>query len=213
MTLFTWGRVRHFPRLPTPVERYFDVAVDARVKAHCYWQEEPRAHLTLLALHGLEGSSEAHYMRGLADKAYAAGFNAVLLNQRNCGGTEALSSGLYHSGLSDDPSAVLEELTALDRLPAFAVVGYSLGGNVGLRLAGSYGPTPPPELRAVIEPPTPELLANRPPITRWSPRFELDFGPGRQRVLSGNPTTTYSTHVRSPQRVLRCLWGLQGRWC
>jgi predicted alpha/beta-fold hydrolase len=160
MTLFTWGRVRHFPRLPTPVERYFDVAVDARVKAHCYWQEEPRAHLTLLALHGLEGSSEAHYMRGLADKAYAAGFNAVLLNQRNCGGTEALSSGLYHSGLSDDPSAVLEELTALDRLPAFAVVGYSLGGNVGLRLAGSYGPTPPPELRAVIAiSPTMDLAA------------------------------------------------------
>tara|TARA_Y100000588_G_scaffold118133_1_gene129281 strand:- start:931 stop:1896 length:966 start_codon:yes stop_codon:yes gene_type:complete len=160
MTLFTWGRVRHFPRLPTPVERYFDVAADARVKAHCYWQEEPRAHLTLLALHGLEGSSEAHYMRGLADKAYAAGFNAVLLNQRNCGGTEALSSGLYHSGLSDDPSAVLEELTALDRLPAFAVVGYSLGGNVGLRLAGSYGPTPPPELRAVIAiSPTMDLAA------------------------------------------------------
>ena len=51
---------------------------------------------------------------------------------------------------------------------------------------------PSSELRAVIEPPTPELLANRPPITRWSPRFELDFGPGRQRVLSGNPTTTFS---------------------
>ena len=150
MTLFTWGRVRYFPRLPQPVPRYFDVAPDARVLAHCYWQPEPRRHATLVALHGLEGSSLAHYMRGLADKAYAIGWNAVMLNQRNCGGTEALSAGLYHSGLSADPRAVITELTALDRLPDIAVAGYSLGGNLALRLAGDYGTETPQELRAVI---------------------------------------------------------------
>ena len=150
MTLFTWGRVRSFPSLPDPVPRYFDVAPDARVLAHCYWQPEPRRHATLVALHGLEGSSLSHYMRGLADKAYATGWNAVMLNQRNCGGTEALSAGLYHSGLSDDPKAVIAELTALDRLPNIAVAGYSLGGNLALRLAGDCGPEAPPQLRAVI---------------------------------------------------------------
>jgi predicted alpha/beta-fold hydrolase len=150
MTLFTWGRVRHFPHLPRPVPRYFDVAPDSRVLAHCYWQPTPRAHGTLIGLHGLEGSSQAHYMRGLADKAFAAGLNAVMLNQRNCGGTEALSVGLYHSGLSADPQAVIAELTTLDRLPAIAVAGYSLGGNVGLRLAGDYGPETPLHLRAVV---------------------------------------------------------------
>ena len=150
MTLFTWGRVRYFPRLPHPVPRYFDVAPDARVLAHCYWQPDPRRHPTLLGLHGLEASSEAHYMRGLADKAYAAGWNAIMLNQRNCGGTEALSAGLYHSGLSEDPRAVISELTGLDRLPLVAVAGYSLGGNVALRLAGDYGPETPPQLGAVI---------------------------------------------------------------
>ena len=150
MTLFTWGRTRHFPRLPPPAPRYFDVAPDARVLAHCHWQPEPRRHATLICLHGLEGSSQAHYMRGLADKARAAGMNAVLLNQRNCGGTEALSAGLYHSGLSADPRAVIEELIALDRLPAIAVAGYSLGGNVAVRLAGDYGPEAPPQLRAIV---------------------------------------------------------------
>ena len=150
MTLFTWGRSRYFPRLPPLVPRYFDVAPDARVLAHCYWQREPRRHPTLIALHGLEGSSQAHYMRGLADKARAAGMNAVLLNQRNCGGTEALSAGLYHSGLSADPRAVIEELITLDRLPAIAVAGYSLGGNVAVRLAGDYGPDAPPQLRAIV---------------------------------------------------------------
>ncbi len=150
MTLFTWGRQRHFPRLPPPVPRYFDVAPDARVLAHCYWQARPQAHATLIGLHGLEGSSQAHYMKGMAEKAYVAGLNAVMLNQRNCGGTEALSEGLYHSGLSDDPRAVIAELTQLDRLPAISVAGYSLGGNVALRLAGDYGPDTPPEVRAIV---------------------------------------------------------------
>jgi len=143
MTLYTWARPRHFPRLPPPRPRYFDVAPDARVLAHCHWQPAPRRHATLLALHGLEGSSTAHYMRGLADKGYALGFNVVLLNQRNCGGTEHLSDGLYHSGLSSDPAAVIQELVELDGLTRISVVGYSLGGNIALRLAGAHGPRGP----------------------------------------------------------------------
>ena len=143
MTLYTWGRPRYFPRLPPPQIRYFDVATDARVLAHCHWQPNPRQHPTLLVLHGLEGSSTAHYMRGLADKGYARSFNVVLLNQRNCGGTEHLSEGLYHSGLSSDPAAVIQELVELDGLTRVAVVGYSLGGNIALRLAGAHGPRGP----------------------------------------------------------------------
>ncbi len=143
MTLYAWGRPRYFPRLPPPQPRYFDVAPDARVLAHCYWQPDPKPHPTLLVLHGLEGSSTAHYMRGLADKGHARGFNVVLLNQRNCGGTEHLSEGLYHSGLSADPAAVIQELVELDGLARVAVVGYSLGGNIALRLAGAHGPQGP----------------------------------------------------------------------
>ncbi len=149
MTLFTWARPRPLARLPALRRRYFDVAPDARVMAHCCWQPEPRRRPTLLALHGLEGSSAAHYMRGLADKAFARGFNAVLLNQRNCGGTEHLSAGLYHSGLTTDPQAVIRELIALDRLASIVVVGYSLGGNVALKLAGEYGGDAPAAVRAV----------------------------------------------------------------
>jgi predicted alpha/beta-fold hydrolase len=119
------------------------------VLAHCHWQQRPWEHATLILLHGLESSSDAHYVRGLADKAFASGFNAVRLNQRNCGGTERLSDGLYHSGLTDDPNAVMRELAEVDGLTAFAVAGYSLGGNLALKLAGEYGATPPPHLRAV----------------------------------------------------------------
>jgi predicted alpha/beta-fold hydrolase len=149
MTLYTWGRPRHFPRLPEPVIRYFDVAPDARVLAHCHWQRPAHEHPVLIALHGLEGSSSAHYMRGIADKAFAAGFSVVRLNQRNCGGTERLSAGLYHSGLTSDPAAVIRELIDVDRVPAIAVVGYSLGGNLALKLAGEYGEHAPPPLGAI----------------------------------------------------------------
>jgi predicted alpha/beta-fold hydrolase len=149
MTLYAWARPRRFPHLPAPVERYFDVAEDARVLAHCHWQARPREAATLLCLHGLEGSSSAHYMCGLADKAFARGFNVVLLNQRNCGGTEALAASLYHSGLTADPRMVIDELRTVDRLPAIAVAGYSLGGNLALKLAGEYGEAAPAELLGV----------------------------------------------------------------
>ena len=67
--------------------------------------------------------------------ACARGWNAVLLNQRNCGGTEHLTPGLYHSGLTDDPRAVIRELADVDGLTRFGVAGYSLGGNLAIKLA------------------------------------------------------------------------------
>jgi uncharacterized protein len=149
MTVYAWARRRAFPRLPEPEARYYDVAPDARVLAECFWQRDPTRHPSVLALHGLEGSSRAHYMRGLADKALAAGFNAILLNQRNCGGTEHLSSGLYHSGLTHDADFILRDLIAQDGLAAIGVIGYSLGGNLALKLAGDYGTDAPPQLTAV----------------------------------------------------------------
>jgi uncharacterized protein len=149
MTLYGWGNPRYFPRLPAPTIRYFDVADDARVLAHCHWQPQPWRHPTLIALHGLNGSSEAHYMKGLAMKAFARGMNVVRLNQRNCGGTEHLSAGLFHSGLTADARHLIEELMAVDGLDRMTVAGYSLGGNLALKLAGEYGDHPPAALLGV----------------------------------------------------------------
>jgi predicted alpha/beta-fold hydrolase len=149
MTLFSWGNPRHFPRLPAAQRRYFDVATATRVVADCHWQPRPWEHATLLALHGLNGSSDAHYMRGLAAKAFARGMNVLRLNQRNCGDTEHLSSGLFHSGLTADAAHVVHELTEVDRIQAIGVAGYSLGGNLALKLAGEYGSHPPRTLVAV----------------------------------------------------------------
>ena len=155
MTLAAWARPRRFPRLPAPDARLFRVAPDTQVLAHCHWQTERTAALTVILLHGLEGSSDGHYMRGMADKAWARGFNVVRLNQRNCGGTEHLGRGLYHSGLTADPLAVMHTLQRDDGLPRFAVAGYSLGGNIALKLAGELTPDDASQVVAVaaVSPP------------------------------------------------------------
>jgi uncharacterized protein len=149
MTIVCWGRPRRFPHLPPPEARLFDVAAGTRVLAHCHWQADRASRPLLLALHGLEGSSAAHYMRGLADKAFARGFNVILLNQRNCGGTEQLAAGLYHSGLTHDADVVLREVASTHGIDRVVVAGYSLGGNLALKLAGDYGREAPAELRGV----------------------------------------------------------------
>jgi hypothetical protein len=142
MTVFAWARAREFASLPAPDARLFQVASDTRVLAHCYWQPDRRSRPTVVALHGLEGSSSVHYMRGLAAGAWRRGWNAVLLNQRNCGGTEHLTPGLYHSGLTDDPRAVIRELARGDGLSRFGIAGYSLGGNLAVKIAGELAGAP-----------------------------------------------------------------------
>jgi len=148
-TLYAWARRRQFPRLPAPAPRYFDVDRDARVLAHCHWHSDRANCPAIILLHGLEGSSRAHYMAGISDKAWAEGWNVVRLNQRNCGGTEHLSRGLYHSGLTHDALFVMREMIERDGIRSIAIAGYSLGGNLALKLAGELGGSAPAELIAV----------------------------------------------------------------
>jgi predicted alpha/beta-fold hydrolase len=115
--------------------------ISSQVLCHCHWQPEPvRAQrLTVIVLHGLEGSSQSHYVLGNASKMWRSGFNVVRMNMRNCGGTESLSPTLYHSGLSGDVAAVMQSLAARFGLERCALVGYSMGGNLVLKLAGELG--------------------------------------------------------------------------
>jgi hypothetical protein len=102
----------------------------------------------VVMVHGLEGSGEAGYMQSLSATALAAGFAAHRFNMRTCGGTEQLSPTLYHAGLTSDLVAVLRELRREGRAPAF-LVGFSLGGNVVLKLAGEMGADALPLVRGV----------------------------------------------------------------
>ena len=120
------------------------------VLCHCHWQANASQCLTVLLVHGLEGSSHSQYVLGNSARAWAAGCNVIRMNMRNCGGTEDLAPTLYHSGLSADVAAVMKTLAAEKGLKAFALVGYSMGGNLVLKLAGEMGANPPGYLKAVV---------------------------------------------------------------
>jgi predicted alpha/beta-fold hydrolase len=135
-------------------ERTFEVEPGVRILAHCRWQPgAPPAtaaeHPTLLLLHGLEGSSASRYMVGAAEKAFAIGFNVVRLNLRNCGDTDHLTPTLYNSGLSGDIRAVIKELIEIDGLRRIFLVGFSMSGNIALKLAGEDAEDAPPELAGI----------------------------------------------------------------
>jgi predicted alpha/beta-fold hydrolase len=140
---------RRFPRLPQSVARDFEVEPGTRIRGQGHWQRVPQDCPTLVIVHGLEGSSESGYMLGLAERAFVAGWNAVRLNQRNCGGTESLTPTLYNSGLSGDYRAVLTELIERDSLPEIFFAGYSMGGNLVLKMAGELAGAAPAQLCGV----------------------------------------------------------------
>jgi predicted alpha/beta-fold hydrolase len=103
----------------------------------------------IVIVHGLEGSSDSNYVRGIAEKAFHRGFHVVRMNQRNCGGTEALTPTLYNSGMSGDYRAVFEELSNGDGFNQIFFVGYSMGGNLVTKMAGEFGAAVPKALRGV----------------------------------------------------------------
>jgi uncharacterized protein len=149
MTILAAYWPRPLSHLPQSVERLIEVEPGTRLLVKCHWHSTPREHSTIVLLHGLEGSSDSHYMLGTADKAFAAGFNVLRMNQRNCGGTEHLTPTLYHAGLSEDYRVVLNELIIKDRLPEVIFIGYSIGGNLVLKMAGELGTESPEELRGI----------------------------------------------------------------
>jgi predicted alpha/beta-fold hydrolase len=138
---------RKFPRLPPSVCRLFEVEPGTQVRADCHMHKNPSDHATIVLLHGLEGSSDSGYMLGIAEKAWVAGFNVIRLNQRNCGGTERLTRTLYHSGLSGDIRAVVFELIERDGLQEIFAVGFSMGGNLVLKMASEVGDSAPSQIR------------------------------------------------------------------
>lgn len=127
-------------------ERLFEVAPGVKVLAHCRWQPDSKACPTIIVWHGIEGSTSSNYMQATAEKGFRAGFNVIRVNFRNCGGTEHLTSTIYHGGLSADLAAVVKELIEKDQISRMFLVGYSLGGNLVLKLAGEFGENPPREI-------------------------------------------------------------------
>jgi predicted alpha/beta-fold hydrolase len=113
---------------------------------------EPCGQLVLV--HGLEGSSDAGYKKSMTQHALEAGFAVHRFNMRSCGGTEPLAASNYHAGQTSDLLHVLRMLARESDKPLFAG-GFSLGGNVVLKLAGELGDGGPELLAGVVAVSTP----------------------------------------------------------
>ena len=162
MTILGSLRPRDFSQLERAdrtVRREFATEPGTRVVAYLHTHDTQmsasRTRPLVVIVHGLEGSADSGYARGTAIKAYAAGFNVLRYNVRNCGGTDALTPTLYHSGLTVDLHHVLRELIDGDGVAGLFIVGFSMGGNQSLKLAGELGETAPRQLKGVcaISPP------------------------------------------------------------
>lgn len=151
-TIAGWAWPRYlgrYTRRTRDEERLFEVEPGTRLLARCRWQADRISCPTLVVVHGLGGSDSSAYVLGTAELGYRAGMNVIRLNQRNCGGTEHLTPTLYHSGLSGDLRAVVEELLDRYLLPGVFVAGFSMGGNLALKMAGEMGKDAPPDLLGV----------------------------------------------------------------
>lgn len=135
--------------LPPAEDRLFTVEEDAQILCHCHWQDNRAQRITLVIVHGLEGSSDSRYVIGTGSKAWKHDWNVVRMNMRNCGGTEMLTPTLYHSGMSSDVGAVVRTLIEQDRLQKIAIAGFSMGGNLVLKMAGEWASNVPTEVKAV----------------------------------------------------------------
>ena len=174
--------------LPQGEKRRFLVAehdsgAKIEVECLCHWQCERRSATTAVIVHGLEGSVESQYVIGTGSKAWAAGMNVVRMNMRNCGNTESLTPTLYHSGLSADVGAVAEDLIREDGLDRIAIVGFSMGGNLALKLAGEWGSKAPAQVKAFATvSPAMDLAASADALHSWQNRiYEQRFLRGLRR--------------------------------
>lgn len=148
--------------LPRAVHQLVEVCparhaqISSQILCECHWQPLPERPFrpTVILLHGLEGSSRSQYVIGNANKLWNAGYNIIRMNMRNCGGRKyemaRLTPTLYHSGLSGDVDRVMRFFLERESLRSISLLGYSMGGNLVLKLAGDLGQTAPPELKAVV---------------------------------------------------------------
>ena len=198
MTLAAAFWPRRFPGLPPASPRLFQIEPGTCLRADCHWQRARHDHPAIVLVHGLEGSSNSNYIRGTAEKAWQAGFHVVRINQRNCGGTERLTGTLYNSGLSGDYRHVVTQLLAEDGIREVFAAGFSMGGNLILKMAAEFGPSPPPGLRAVAA---------------VCPALDLaacadEIGSPRNRIYSRHFVTSLRRHMRLKSRLFPALYPL-----
>lgn len=110
----------------------------------------------VVILHGLEGSSQSHYVREMLYAWQQLGYRAVLMHFRGCSGELNRAARCYHSGDTNDLAWLIQNLQQHYPGTLLAAIGYSLGGNVLLKWLGETAADNP--LRCAVAVSVPMLL-------------------------------------------------------
>jgi predicted alpha/beta-fold hydrolase len=173
-------------RLITPDNDFIDID----------WCGEGNQPLIIL-LHGLTGSSQSGYIKGLQIVLLTEGFRSVALNFRGCSGEYNHSARCYHSGETEDIHFLYQTLRQREPDMPFAAVGFSLGGNVLLKWLGEQGNKL--SLFAAIAVSVPLVLSTC--------ATKLDTG--LSKIYRENLLRELIQHVRAKQRHLEKLGKLK----
>ena len=104
----------------------------------------PRSQgLLVIILHGLEGSIDSAYAKGMLRALHQSGCHAVFMHFRGCSGEHNRLPRAYHSGDTGDLAYVVKVLRQREPLTPISAIGYSLGGNVLLKWLGETGENNP----------------------------------------------------------------------
>ncbi len=206
-------------QLPVAEERLFEVEAGVQILCHCHWQADRKQVLTLIIVHGLEGSSESGYVIGTGSKAWQAGMNVVRMNMRTCGGTEQLGPTLYNSSMSADVRMVAKTLIEQDGLRKLAFAGFSMGGNLVLKMLGEWGDQAPAEsIAAVAISPAMDLAASadalHEPVNRiYETKFLWNLRRRIQRKAALYPEHFDAGHLRGIRSLRDFDDQITARYC
>ena len=134
------------------------------------WLRRGRERLAILS-HGLEGSADQAYIRGMSAALADSGWDVLAWNFRGCGDEPNRLVRFYHSGATEDLRAVVDH--AARSYSQIALVGFSLGGNLTLKYMGEAPPHDSILAAVAISAPVDLAASARMLDQRWSNRLYL----------------------------------------
>ncbi|HIP11514.1 MAG TPA: hydrolase [Arcobacter sp.] len=124
------------------------------------WCNKPTNSTTpiVLLLHGLEGSINSPYIRGMMKTLEENNISSVLMHFRGCGTKDNKKANSYHSGQTSDVKEFIEYIKNIYKENDLYCIGYSMGGNILLKLLGEYKDNSP--IKKAVSISAPILLDN-----------------------------------------------------
>jgi predicted alpha/beta-fold hydrolase len=102
-------------------------------------QNSPSFKKLAILSHGLEGSTDRWYIRGMVHALQGAGYDALAWNFRGCSGCVNRLLSYYHSGKSEDLDTVIQSILKNRDYEEIVLIGFSVGGNITLKYLGERG--------------------------------------------------------------------------